>query len=66
VIQLISHGEESPINAMELDLCEMYRRSLPDEVTRRQPENRPRVPSQGSFSAALGLQLAGLGRQVAR
>src|SRR5215469_4531669 len=29
-----------------------------------QPEDRPRLPSQGSLPATLGLQLAHLGRQV--
>ena len=31
-----------------------------------QPEDRPRLPSQGSLSATLGLQLAHLGRKVPR
>ena len=31
-----------------------------------QPEDRPRLPSQGSLSATLGLQLARLGRKVPR
>src|SRR5690349_3191721 len=73
--RIAPHGERRPDTAIEevaLAPAQTPRESenrTAFPLTRSapvQPADRPRLPSQGGLSAALGLQLARLGREVPR